>query len=584
MRKILKYVRRYWWSAILAPTFMVIEVLMDMLLPTKMQELVDIAIPKGDLTYIIEVGLLMLLFVFIGVVGGILSGVFTNYTGYKFANDLRKDVFNKIMNLSVADSIEFSTGSLITRVTNDITQIQNFVSMSLRMFVRALSLFILGIIFTLNINSEFGIIIAIALPIEIIILVIFMKLVFPLYSKIQKELDEVNVVVHENVSGARVVKAFSKEEYENNRFITANDKYTETLLQVNKYSALLMPVLTLIIYVGQMAIYYIGGEAIFAYFDNPMIKLDITIGQITAANTYISMICMSLINLGMIFSSMGRAMASVSRVTEILDCPLSIVDGNAMKDTELTGVIEYKDVSFGYPSAKDNVLNNISFKVSKGETVAIVGATGCGKSTLVNLLCRFYDVTNGEILVDGINVKDYKLEDLRNKIGIVLQKSELFAQSIQDNIRWGKPDATLEEVIQASMIAQAHEFIVNKTDSYDEFVEEKGASLSGGQKQRLSIARAILKNPEIIVFDDSTSALDLVTEANLHKAMRKHIPDTTILIVAQRIATAKNADRIIVLDNGMISAFDTHENLMATSAIYRDIYDSQLKREGEFDE
>ena len=584
MRKILKYVRRYWWSAILAPTFMVIEVLMDMLLPTKMQELVDIAIPKGDLTYIIEVGLLMLLFVFIGVVGGILSGVFTNYTGYKFANDLRKDVFNKIMNLSVADSIEFSTGSLITRVTNDITQIQNFVSMSLRMFVRALSLFILGIIFTLNINSEFGIIIAIALPIEIIILVIFMKLVFPLYSKIQKELDEVNVVVHENVSGARVVKAFSKEEYENNRFITANDKYTETLLQVNKYSALLMPVLTLIIYVGQMAIYYIGGEAIFAYFDNPMIKLDITIGQITAANTYISMICMSLINLGMIFSSMGRAMASVSRVTEILDCPLSIVDGNAMKDTELTGVIEYKDVSFGYPSAKDNVLNNISFKVNKGETVAIVGATGCGKSTLVNLLCRFYDVTNGEILVDGINVKDYKLEDLRNKIGIVLQKSELFAQSIQDNIRWGKPDATLEEVIQASMIAQAHEFIVSKTDSYDEFVEEKGASLSGGQKQRLSIARAILKNPEIIVFDDSTSALDLVTEANLHKAMRKHIPDTTILIVAQRIATAKNADRIIVLDNGMISAFDTHENLMATSAIYRDIYDSQLKREGEFDE
>ena len=581
MKKILKYIRRYWWSAILAPTFMVVEVLMDMLLPTKMQILVDEAIPKGDISYIIEVGLIMLLFVFLGVVGGILSGVFTNYTGYKFANDLRKDVFKKIMNLSVADSIEFSTGSLITRVTNDITQIQNFVSMSLRMFVRALSLFIMGIIFTLRINSEFGVIIAIALPLEVIILFIFMKLVFPLFGRIQTELDEVNIVVHENVSGARVVKAFSKEEYENTRFITANDKYTGTLLRVNRYSALLMPVLTLIIYFGQMAIYYIGGEAIFKYFDNPLIELDVTIGEITAANTYISMICNSLINLGMIFSSMGRAMASVKRVTEVLDCPLNITDGAYLEEPSLTGVIEYKNVSFGYPSATSNVLNNISFKVDKGETVAIVGSTGCGKSTLVNLLCRFYDVTDGEILVNGINVKDYKLEDLRNIIGMVLQKSELFAQSIADNIRWGKPDATIEEVMKASMIAQAHEFIVGKTDSYDEFVEEKGASLSGGQKQRLSIARAILKNPEILVFDDSTSALDLVTEAKLHQAMRENIPNTTVLIVAQRIATAKNADKIIVLDDGKISAFDTHENLMKTSKIYQDIYDSQLKREGE---
>ena len=525
----------------------------------------------------------MLGIVFMGVVGGVLSGVATNYTGYKFANDLRKDIFEKVMNLTVNEVADFETGSLITRVTNDVTQIQNFVSMALRMLVRSLGLFVLGIIFTLKINPSFGIIIVIALPIEILIMFIFLKLVFPLFTRIQKELDQVNIVVHENVSGARVVKAFGKEEYELNRFTTSNDKYTETLLTVNKYSALLMPLLTLIVYAAQMAIYYIGGSAVMNFYNGISSSLDITIGEISAAVTYISMICTSLLNLGMTFTNMGRAMASVGRVNEILDCEIDIISGNVLESNNVSS-IEFKNVSFSYPNAKNKVLNNISFKINRGDTIAIVGSTGCGKSTLVGLLVRFYDVTSGQILVDGIDVKDYDLSVLRKKIGLVLQKSELFAQTIKENIKWGNPDATDSEVELAAKIAQAHDFISARELGYDEFVEEKGTSLSGGQKQRLSIARAVLKKPEILVFDDATSALDLVTEAKLHQGLHEYMADSIKIIVAQRIATAKNADKIIVLDKGVVSAFDTHEVLLKTSDIYQDIYNSQLKKAGVFDE
>ena len=557
---------------------------MDMLLPKQMTVIVDKAIPSGDINMIIEAGLMMLLFAFIGLVGGVLSGVFTNYTGYKFANDLRKDLFGKIMNLSIIEATDFETGSLITRVTNDITQIQHFVSMALRMFVRALSLFILGIVFTLSINPVFGVVILIALPIEIVILTLFMKKVFPHFGRVQQELDDVNVVVHENVTGARVVKAFSKEEYENDRFIGANDRYTRTLLTINKYSAILMPVLTLIIYVAQIAIYHIGGSEIISFYDGLKSELNITIGEISAAITYITMICNSLINLGMIFTNFGRAMISVKRVNEIMDSELDIVDGQCAQETTSEGTIEYKNVSFAYPKSRSNVLDDISFKVNQGETVAIVGATGCGKSTLVNLMIRLYDVTAGQVLIDGVDVRDYKLVDLRDKIAIVLQKSELFAVSIAENIRWGNPNASMEEIVEAAKIAQAHDFILDKHDGYDELVEQKGTSLSGGQKQRLSIARAIVKKPSILIFDDSTSALDLLTESKLYKALNEKLAKTTKIVVAQRIATAKNADRIIVLDNAEIVAFDTHERLMETSPIYQDIYNSQLKREGEDNE
>ena len=581
MLKLLKYVKKYWYFAILAPTFMFLEVFMDMLLTLFMEKMVDFGVQTGNINNIIKYGLLMLLFLFIGVACGILSGVFTNLTSFKFSNDLRKDVFKKIMHLSYNQTDKFSTGSLVTRVTNDITQVQNLLSMALRMFIRALSFFILGIVFTLNINIEFGYILLIILPIEILVIVIFVKLAFPIFSVIQTKLDKVNTIVHENLTGARVVKAFSKEDYEYSRFKGANDEYTQKNLYVGKISAFLMPILMIIVYIGQIVIYYVGGNSILEASKNALKINDmILVGEISQAITYISMICMSIMMLGMIFTSLARATASAKRINEVLDCEEEIKDGKKDINLEETGTIEFKNVSFKYPGSSSYSLQNISFKANKGDVIAIVGATGSGKSTLVNLITRFYDVSEGEILVDNINVKDYTQKELRNKVAICLQKAELFSGTIKDNIKWGKEDATDEEVDEACSIAQAKEFILSKEKGYDEYIEEKGTSLSGGQKQRLSIARAIIKKPEILIFDDSTSALDLVTEAKLHQAMNEKIKDITKIIVAQRISTARNAKKIIVLDNGQIVGFDTHDNLMKNCEIYIDIYNSQLKKGG----
>ena len=584
MFKLIKYLRKYWWAALLAPLFMIGEVAMDMLIAGQMQKIIDEGISTGNLSNVINFGLGMLAMVFVGVVCGFLSGVFANIASCNYANDLRKDLFSKIMKLSYDQTDDFSTASLVTRVTNDVTQMQNFVAQMIRMFIRSFGMFALGIILTIMIDYRFAIILAVALPLEIVVMAIFMKKAFPIFSVIQKRLDNVNLVVHENVTGARVVKAFSKEDYETNRFENVNGEYAKTLLFVNKLFALLMPMFMLIVYAAQIAIYSIGGSYIFEGAANN-VEPEISLGKISQAVTYIVMICFSLMQFGMVFANIARASASAKRINAVLDCPLEIQDGNLDVSTLIkTGEVEFKNVSFAYPNANGNVLENINFKINKGETIAIVGATGSGKTTLVNLITRFYDVSAGEVLVDGVNVKEYNQKDLRNKIAIALQKSELFAGTIKENILWGKENASDEEVILAAQIAQAEEFINSKKDKYDEYIEEKGTSLSGGQKQRLSIARAIVKKPEILIFDDSTSALDLVTEAKLYKAMRQHINDTTRIIVAQRVATAKNADKIIVLDGGSIVAFDTHENLLNNCEVYQDIYNSQLKREGVFGE
>lgn len=594
MFKLLKYLKKYWYFALLAPIFMIAEVTMDMLVTNKMGTMIDIVNSYGPtsnnnqfLNTIVSNGIIMLALVLIGVVSGILSGVFANLASQKFANDLRKGLFSKIMHLSFQQSDDFSTASLVTRVTNDVTAVQTMIAMAIRMFIRSLSMFILGIVFTLQISKQFMIILAVALPLEILIMVFFMIKAFPMFSIVQTKLDKVNSVVHENLTGARVVKAFSKEDYEYNRFVEANDTLTNITLKVNKLMAIIMPLFMLIVYAGMIAIYYIGANSQFdamLYLENFATSIDpkISVGEMEKATTYIMMIMSSLLMIGMTFANMARAAASGKRINEVLETPDIICDGNLDDKTlKETGTIEFKNVDFAYPNASASVLENINLKIEKGETVAIVGATGSGKTTLVNLITRFYDVTNGEILVDGENIKNYKLVDLRNKIAIVLQKAELFAGTIKENIKWGNPNATDEEVEWAANIAQAIEFIDSKEKKFDEYVEEKGTSLSGGQRQRLSIARAIVKKPEILIFDDSTSALDLVTEAKLYKAMRDNIADTTKIVVAQRIATAKNADKIVVLDGGTIIAYDTHENLLANCEIYQDIYNSQLKREGD---
>lgn len=588
MIKLLRYLKKYWFYALLAPIFMFLEVAMDMLVTDKMGKMIDIVNgystsmdQSGFLKTIGTTGAIMLAFVLIGVVCGVLSGVFANLASQKFANDLRKDLFKKIMGLSFQQTDDFSTGSLVTRVTNDITAVQTMIAMAIRMFIRSLSMFILGIIMTLTISNRFAIILAIALPLELLIMILFMVKAFPMFSIVQTKLDKVNSVLHENLSGARVVKAFSKEEYEYDRFEKANNNLTDITLKVNKLMAIIMPLFMVVVYFGTIAIYYTGAMSQFEAVSK-LIAPEISVGDTQKGVTYITMIMSSMLMIGMTFANMARAVASGKRINEILETPEVIIDGNLDIDTlKEVGTVEFKDVSFTYPEGKAPVLENINFRIDKGETIAIVGATGSGKTTLVNLITRFYDISTGKILVDGEDVKHFKVYDLRNKIAIVLQKAELFAGSIKENIKWGNPNATDEEVEKAAQIAQAEEFILSKKDKYEEYVEEKGTSLSGGQKQRLSIARAIVKKPEILIFDDSTSALDLVTEAKLYKAMRENIAETTKIVVAQRIATAKNADKIIVLDGGTIIAFDTHKNLMKNCDVYQDIYNSQLKKDGE---
>ena len=448
MFKLLKYLKKYWYFALLAPIFMIAEVTMDMLVTNKMGTMIDIVNSYGPtsnnnqfLNTIVSNGIIMLALVLIGVVSGILSGVFANLASQKFANDLRKDLFSKIMHLSFQQSDDFSTASLVTRVTNDVTAVQTMIAMAIRMFIRSLSMFILGIVFTLQISKQFMIILAVALPLEILIMVFFMIKAFPMFSIVQTKLDKVNSVVHENLTGARVVKAFSKEDYEYNRFVEANDTLTSITLKVNKLMAIIMPLFMLIVYAGMIAIYYIGANSQFdamLYLENFATSIDpkISVGEMEKATTYIMMIMSSLLMIGMTFANMARAAASGKRINEVLETPDIICDGNLDVTTlKETGTIEFKNVDFAYPNASASVLENINLKIEKGETVAIVGATGSGKTTLVNLITRFYDVTKGEILVDGENIKNYKLVDLRNKIAIVLQKAELFAGTIKENIK-----------------------------------------------------------------------------------------------------------------------------------------------------
>lgn len=573
----LKYLKKYWFFALLAPVFMIGEVSMDLLQPELMSRIIDDGVlglnngGVGNLNTVITIGLKMIGFVALGGICGIMSGVFANLCAQQFGNDVRKAVFKRIMEFSFEQTDKFSTGSLITRVTNDITQLQNFVMQCLRGFVRTSMLFIGGIACMVSLNMEFGIIIACALPFVAVCVVYFIAKANPKFTVLQKKLDKVNNVMQENVSGARVVKAYVKEDYETERFEKANNELVSTQLDVLLLLSYMTPIMNIILNLSVVAVIKVGGIQVSAGSATP--------GNVMAAITYCSQVLNAVMRMTMIFQTASRGIASKKRVMEIINCEPAIKSGTYNnKETAVKGKVEFKNVSFAYPGMdNENVIENFNLVINPGETIGILGATGCGKSSLVNLIPRFYDVTKGEVLIDGVNVKDYDLQVLRDKVSIALQKPEIFSTTIAENIAWGDDSADIEKIRQAADIAQATEFIDNRTDGMDTQVSQGGHSLSGGQKQRVAISRAVLKNSEILIFDDATSALDLKTEADLYSELSVKKYDVTRIIIAQRIASVKNADRIVVMDNGRLADVGSHSELIKTSEIYKDIYESQLK-------
>lgn len=571
--KLSKYLKPYALFAVLTPLSMVGEVLGDLLQPKLMSKIVDDGVLGQDMNLIIRTGLLMLLVLIGGGACGIAASAFGGIASQSFSRDLRVDVFKRVMGLSFEQTDKFTTGSLVTRLTADITAIQQMVDFMLRMLVRDSLLFFGGIIMMLTLNVRFGIIILCALPVEIIMMIVILRKANPYYSIVAKRLDSVNSVVQENVTGARVVKAYVREDTEEKRFDDANISLMESNLRVQTLMAILQPLLMIILNLSVIAVIVIGGWQVQAQA--------MKVGEVMAAITYLTQVLHGVMMMSMMFQTLAKASASANRLREVLETDPVIKSGSVSLSDKTGGTVSFKNVSFSYPETKGRpVISDLTLDIKSGESVAILGATGSGKSSLVNLIPRFYDCTAGEVLVDGVNVKDCKLDELRKKVGIVLQKSELFSGTVEDNIKWGDKNAAHEEVISAAQAAQADEFIQKIPAGYEGIIAEKGASLSGGQKQRLSISRAVLKKPEILILDDSTSALDLGTEAKLRAEIDRKMNGTTLIIIAQRIQSVKSCDRIAVLDHGKLCACDTHENLLKTCEVYQDIYASQVKTSG----
>lgn len=573
----LKYVKRYLHFAILAAICMVGEVAVDLLQPKMMTTIVDDGVlgvntgGVGDMHIILSMGLAMTIVVLIGGLSGSLNNVFVHLTGQNLGNDIRKDCFEKAMKMSFSQMDRFKTGTLVTCITNDVTQAQNMVAQFVRGMIRTGLLFVGSIWFMFRLNIKFGVIVLCCLPFVLLVLVLCLRKSNPMFFRLQAQLDRVNSILQENITGARIVKACVREDYEKHRFRQANNSLVDTQLRVLILFSCMTPLMNIFMNLAVIAIIYVGGIDVSCGSTTP--------GVIMAAITYATQLLNSVMGLVMLFQTISRGMASWSRLKNILNTESDIQDGTYIGPAPGRGDIEFRGVSFRYPGTERDVLRNINLTINSGETFAILGATGSGKSSLVNLIPRFYDVTEGSILVDGIDVRQYPLNTLRSKVTIALQKSELFTDSIRENLHWGDQNADDASVLQAAEIAQARDFIESTPEGLNTQIAEKGASLSGGQKQRLSIARAVLKNAEILILDDSTSALDLKTEAKLNAALKKARPASTKIIIAQRIPSVRGADRIAVLDGGCIIACGTHRQLMDSCPLYQEIYESQLGKE-----
>ena len=559
-------------EALRSPVFIILEVICELLLPLAMAEIVNEAIPSGDIGRIFLLGGVMLLLSVLAMVFGVLSAKYATFASQGFGANLRQCLFDKIQSFSFADIDRFSSASLITRTTNDVNAMTMMLNMGLRMLWRAPVMLIVALVITIKLNARLSLVLLTVIPVLALGIGVIMKICSRLFQVMQQKIDGLNNTLQENLVAIRVVKAFVRQDHEKSKFKTANDQLTQAGMNVGLRVITMMPLMTVAMNAATVGVLYLGGTMVM--------KAQFDLGDLQAILTYVSQILMSVMMVAMTLLQLSRAQACARRINEVLDTEPSVENSDRSAARTLPaprGEVEFRDVSFKYVASGtgDDVLEHISFTVRPGQFVAIVGGTGTGKSSLVNLIPRFYDVTGGAVLVDGMDVRDYPLEQLRSRIGMVLQSNILFSGTIRENLLWGDPDATEEQMIQAAKDAQAYDFIMSFPDGFDTLLEQGGVNVSGGQKQRLCIARAMLRHPAILILDDSTSAVDSATEAAIRASFAKNLRGTTVIIIAQRISSVQYADEILVLDDGKIAGQGTHEELLANNTIYQEIYQSQ---------
>lgn len=569
-----KYIKRYKKQFLIALIFIILETMGDLIQPTIMSKIIDKGVKRGDMNYVFKLGGLMFLMTAIGASFAVIRNIVSSKVSQNFGADLREDLYIKIQGFSFDNVDEFQDASLITRLTNDINQIQNFSHGLMRIFVKAPVLGIGSVVMAFLLNPKMALILLAAIPIVAIIISINLKISYPIFTKIQKSLDKVNGVMREYLAGIRVVKAFNRFNYEKSRFRLVNDDLRKISLKGMRIVAVFNPLVALVVNIGIVLVLWFGGLRVNAG--------EMEVGKIMAFVNYMTQVLFSLIMMTRILNIFIRAKASSERIGEVFASEDTIiVKENPTPFKDVRGRLEFEQVYFKYHNTSRYVLENINFSINPGETLAIIGSTGSGKSSLINLIPRFYDATEGKVKIDGIDVKDIGLDELRKKVGIVPQKVLLFTGSIEENIRWGDENATTYDVEEVAKIAHAHDFIISFNDRYNTYLGQGGVNLSGGQKQRISIARALIKKPKILILDDSTSAVDLITERKIKQGFKEYVKETTIVLIAQRITSVMDADKILVMDRGRIVGQGTHDELMKDSEVYKDIYYSQLGKEGE---
>lgn len=574
MKRYWKYIKPYLSAFIIGPILMIVEVVGEVLLPKFMANIINIGAANHDVPYIISMGAVMVLTALFMMAGGVGGAYFAAKAAISFSADLRSDTFQKVQQFSFANLDQYSTGSLVTRLTNDVTQVQNLINMALRMMLRAPGMLIGALIMAFMMNAELALVILVVIPVLVLLIGLVIKTAFPRFNMMQKKLDALNSNIQEVLTNVRVIKSFVRGEYEEEKFARSNEELKESSLSAFNVVILNMPIMMLIMNLTTLGVVWFGGKQILAG--------TMPVGDLTAFTSYIVQILMSLMMLAMVLLQCSRAMASLHRITEVLDTKVTLTDeGCAKPDKKVeSGKVEFKDVTFRYyKDNKEAVLSHISFQIESGKVLGIIGGTGSGKTTLVQMIPRLYDADQGEILVDDVNVKDYSLQNLRQGVGMVLQKNVLFSGSIMENLMWGDEEASREEILQAARAAQADGFVSGFVKGYETELGQGGVNVSGGQKQRLCIARALIKKPKILILDDSTSAVDTATEAKIRESFGTTLKDTTKIVIAQRITSVMGADEILVLEEGQIVGKGSHEELLAGCQAYQEIYYSQMDKE-----